>query len=134
MPDAQSVSPGPEDAPTQPCFRDDITNQTFNTGQEPSKSFTETFQSDPLKRGWYFDFDLLSIGREVIPGFPPRHEPGFRGLQLGSHQLRLDDPTTAAVTVAGDGLPWATTMSLSHALARIIHNVRRKDATRALIS
>jgi hypothetical protein len=79
LPDAQSVSPGPEDAPTQPCFRDDIANQTFNTGQEPAKSFTGTFQSDPLKRGWYFDFDLLGIGREVNAGFLPAMNPDSVG-------------------------------------------------------
>ncbi|MEI8040892.1 MAG: discoidin domain-containing protein [Verrucomicrobiota bacterium] len=175
-------------------FLASIANQTFNTGQEPAKSFTETFQTDPLKRGWYFDFDLLSIGREVNPGFLPAMNPdsvaynwdptnravrvrsawtsGLYGERTGafawqrrryahpvqsltrsnsfhaefdfqvesfgtdpanpiligmfntgslvttqSITLRMDGPTTAAVTVVGDGLPWATTMSLSHALA-----------------
>ena len=175
-------------------FLASIANQTFNTGQETAKAFAETFQTDPLQRGWYFDFDLLSIGREVNPGFLPAMNPdsvaynwdptnqavrvrsawtaGLYGertaafawqrrryvhplqaltrtntfhaefdfqvenfgadpanpILLGlfnsgslvttqSITLRLEGPTTAAVTVAGDGLPWATTLSLSHALA-----------------
>jgi hypothetical protein len=44
-------------------FLASIANRTFNTGQEQAAGFTETFQSDPLKRGWYFDFDMLGIGQ-----------------------------------------------------------------------
>jgi len=174
-------------------FLASIANQTFNTGQETAKSFTETFQTDPLRRGWHFDFDMLGIGREVNPGFLPAMNPdaiaynwdptnqavrvrsawttGLYGERTGafawqrrryvhplqaltrtntfhaefdfqvenfgadpanpillglfntsslvttqSITLRLDGPTTAAVTVAGDGLPWASALSLSHAL------------------
>ncbi len=174
-------------------FLASIANRTFNTGQEPSATFTENFQTDPLQRGWYFDFDMLSIGREVNPGFLPAMNPdsvaynwdptnqavrvrsawttGLYGERTGafawqrrryvhplqtltrsntfhaefdfqvenfgadpanpillglfnssslvttqSITLRLDGPTNAAVTVAGDGLPWASALSLAHAL------------------
>ena len=30
--------------------------------------FDEDFSSDPLRRGWYFDFDMLGIGRKRNPG------------------------------------------------------------------
>lgn len=43
-------------------FLASLRNQTFNTGREPAASFTENFATDPLTRGWYFDFDMLAIG------------------------------------------------------------------------
>ena len=72
-------------------FLASIANQTFNTGQEPSKSFTETFQTDPLRRGWHFDFDMLGIGREVNPGFLPAMNPDAIAYNW--------DPTNQAVRV-----------------------------------
>ena len=178
-------------------FLASIANRTFNTGQEQAAAFTETFQSDPLNRGWYFDFDMLGIGQWPeadygAPFCPPMNpasiaynwdptnqavrvrsawKTGELGEQTGafasqrrryvrplqpltrsnsfhaefdfqvesfgtdpanpillglfnssslvtnqSITLRLDSPTAAAVTVAGDGLPWASALSLSHTL------------------
>jgi len=48
-------------------FLASLSNQTFNTGSEPVAAFTEDFASDPLRRGWYFDFDMLDIGRKKAP-------------------------------------------------------------------
>lgn len=46
-----------------------LSNQTFNQGKECVFSFAENFTSDPLRQGWYFDFDMLAIGRKN-----PAHE------------------------------------------------------------
>ena len=45
-------------------FLASLANQTFNTGKEEVPSLTQDFASDPLARGWYFDFDMLAIGRK----------------------------------------------------------------------
>ncbi|HNT35277.1 MAG TPA: hypothetical protein PKH07_09805, partial [bacterium] len=52
-------------------FMASIANRTFNTGEERVSSVSEDFQTDPMKRGWYFDFDMLDIGQEVHEGFLP---------------------------------------------------------------
>ncbi len=52
-------------------FLSSLSNQTFNTGQEAVTSFSESFASDPLRRGWYFDFDMLAIGRKSNPDQEP---------------------------------------------------------------
>lgn len=44
-------------------FLASLTNQTFNTGREAVTQLREEFGSDPLARGWYFDFDMLDVGR-----------------------------------------------------------------------
>ena len=44
-----------------------VANQTFNTNQEAVTAFAEDFTTDPLRRGWYFDFDMLAIGKKVNP-------------------------------------------------------------------
>jgi hypothetical protein len=44
-------------------FMASIANRTFNTGREAVAHFTEEFQTDPMSRGWHFDFDMLNIGR-----------------------------------------------------------------------
>jgi hypothetical protein len=49
-------------------FLASIANRTFNTGAETSAAFTEDFQTDPLSRGWHFDFDMLNIGRRLDQG------------------------------------------------------------------
>lgn len=49
-------------------FLASITNQTFNTGREPVSGFEETFASDPLGSGWYFDFDMLHCAARSAPG------------------------------------------------------------------
>lgn len=49
-------------------FLASIANRTFNTGAEPVASFIEDFQTDPLRRGWHFDFDMLNIGRRLDQG------------------------------------------------------------------
>ncbi len=46
-------------------FLASIANRTFNTGNEPAATFIENFQTDPMRRGWHFDFDMLAIGREL---------------------------------------------------------------------
>lgn len=48
-------------------FLSSLSNQTFNTGQEAVARFSDNFASDPLRRGWYFDFDMLAIGRKSNP-------------------------------------------------------------------
>ncbi|MFM7244751.1 MAG: discoidin domain-containing protein [Planctomycetaceae bacterium] len=48
-------------------FLASIANRTFNLGTEAVASFTDDFSSDPLTSGWYFDFDMLSIGRKSDP-------------------------------------------------------------------
>ncbi len=44
-----------------------IANRTFNTGTEAALTLAEDFASDPLQRGWHFDFDMLDIGRKANP-------------------------------------------------------------------
>lgn len=44
-----------------------LSNETFNTGREAVASLTEDFKSNPLMRGWYFDFDMLDVGRRKDP-------------------------------------------------------------------
>tara|TARA_B100000809_G_scaffold266629_1_gene330365 strand:- start:783 stop:2684 length:1902 start_codon:yes stop_codon:yes gene_type:complete len=44
-----------------------LTNQTFNRGDEQVRSVQEDFSADPLLRGWYFDFDMLEVGRKLDP-------------------------------------------------------------------
>jgi len=51
-------------------FLASVANQTFNTGTEAVAAFTEEFTTDPLKRGWYFDFSFMDIGRR------PAHDDG----------------------------------------------------------
>lgn len=48
-------------------FLASLSNQTLNTGREATTSVTENFASDPLSRGWYFDFDMLDAGRKTSP-------------------------------------------------------------------
>jgi len=48
-------------------FMASIANRTFHTGREPVPAFTEDFQTDPMRRGWHFDFDILAIGRRPDP-------------------------------------------------------------------
>ena len=48
-------------------FLASLNNQTFNTKEEPVASFSEDFATDPMPRGWYFDFDMLAIGRKAAP-------------------------------------------------------------------
>jgi len=52
-------------------FLASLANQTFNTGREEVAAFTDDFREDPLGRGWYFDFDMLRIGRDLETGFLP---------------------------------------------------------------
>ncbi|RPI74084.1 MAG: hypothetical protein EHM42_15750 [Planctomycetaceae bacterium] len=42
-----------------------LSNQTFNRGTEQVTSLAEDFGDDPLLSGWYFDYDMLSIGRKT---------------------------------------------------------------------
>ncbi len=78
-------------------FLASIANRTFNTGQEPVSSFTETFQTDPLGRGWYFDFDMLNIGRRRDGG---TLFPFLAPMSLDSVSYRWD-VTNQAVRVQG---------------------------------
>ena len=56
-------------------FLASIANQTFNTGREEVESLSDDFSSDPLQRGWYFDFNMLDIGRDKHPEFLPVMSP-----------------------------------------------------------
>jgi hypothetical protein len=44
-----------------------LTNQTFNRGTEQTLAFEDAFDTDPLLSGWYFDFDMLKISRQLSP-------------------------------------------------------------------
>lgn len=44
-----------------------LSNQTFNTGHEAAATLNEDFATDPLLKGWYFDFDILKVGRKKAP-------------------------------------------------------------------
>lgn len=52
-------------------FMASIANQTFNTGRERVASFSEDFSSDPMARGWYFNFSFMDIGRRPAPDDGP---------------------------------------------------------------
>jgi hypothetical protein len=49
-------------------FLASLANQTFNTRNEAVAKLNEEFVADPLARGWYFDFDMLGVGRKRNPG------------------------------------------------------------------
>lgn len=75
-----------------------ITNQTFNTGNEAATKFVEDFSTDPLTRGWYFDFDILDVARKRKPdqampvfvrdGVPYRWVPEKKHLLVGNAWTR----------------------------------------------
>jgi formylglycine-generating enzyme len=44
-----------------------LSNQTFNTGHEAAYLLAEDFATNPLLKGWYFDFDILKVGRKKAP-------------------------------------------------------------------
>jgi len=46
-------------------FLASLSNQTWNAPKSTVSTFDEPFDTDPLTRGWYFDFDMLSIGRKA---------------------------------------------------------------------
>jgi len=48
-----------------------IANQTRNVKGQPIPTFDERFDSDPTRRGWAFDFDMLDAGRPIQTGFLP---------------------------------------------------------------
>ncbi|MDX1930450.1 MAG: hypothetical protein SFV81_28255 [Pirellulaceae bacterium] len=48
-------------------FLASLNNQTFNMRNEAVKSLAEDFANDPMRHGWYFDFDMLAIGRKADP-------------------------------------------------------------------
>ena len=48
-------------------FLASLSNQTLNTKREVAVSFTEDFATDPMLRGWYFDFDMVAIGQKASP-------------------------------------------------------------------
>lgn len=52
-----------------------LSNQTFNTGQEAATKVAEDFATDPLAKGWYFDFDMLDVGRSRKPEDTGLHMP-----------------------------------------------------------
>jgi hypothetical protein len=45
-------------------FLASISNQTLNTKKEQVRGLHEEFTTDPLLRGWYFDFDMLAISQK----------------------------------------------------------------------
>jgi len=53
-------------------FLASVANQTFNTGTEAVAAFTDDFATDPMKRGWYFDFSFMDIGRRQPEDGPPQ--------------------------------------------------------------
>ncbi len=48
-------------------FLASLSNQTFNTGREEATTLSEDFSTDPLRHGWYFDFDMLDIAKRRNP-------------------------------------------------------------------
>lgn len=48
-------------------FLASLRNRTFNMGSEEASNLDEDFATDPLQRGWHFDFDMLAIGRKSDP-------------------------------------------------------------------
>ncbi len=48
-------------------FLASLNNQTQNETGQLSTDFHEDFTTDPMLRSWYFDFDMLTIGRKAAP-------------------------------------------------------------------
>ena len=73
-------------------FLASLNNQTKNEEVEPPSSFQEDFTTDPMHRSWYFDFDMLSIGRKAEPNheatvmsvdsIPYRWDRGQKGISV----------------------------------------------------
>ena len=82
-------------------FLASLTNQTFNTGKEAVTQITERFETDPLAKGWYFDFDMLDVARSkngdqkmpvLLPeGVPYRWNANKKQLEVGSAWTRGPD-------------------------------------------
>jgi hypothetical protein len=79
-------------------FLASLNNQTFNTKGEATASFAETFATDPLQRGWYFDFDMLAIGRKADPD----HEAAV--MSVDSIPYRWDK-SAAELQILGESSP-----------------------------
>jgi hypothetical protein len=79
-------------------FLASLNNQTFNTKSDTTASFAETFTTDPMQHGWYFDFDMLAIGREADPD----HEAAV--MSVDSIPYRWDK-SAAELHVLGENSP-----------------------------
>lgn len=79
-------------------FLASLNNQTFNTKSDTTASFAETFITDPMQRGWYFDFDMLAIGRKADPD----HEAAV--MSVDSIPYRWDK-SAAELHVLGENSP-----------------------------
>lgn len=114
-------------------FMASIANQTFNTGREAVTYLIEDFDADPLARGWYFDFDMLDIGRH------PSEEHGFPFLPVMTTDSVAYkwDPTDQAVRVEGSwttGSRGETVAAMCWQRRRYVHPLRvlgRADDFRA---
>ena len=73
-------------------------NQTFNTKSDTTASFAETFTTDPMQHGWYFDFDMLAIGRKADPD----HEAAVMSVDSISYRW---DKSAAELHVLGENSP-----------------------------
>ena len=49
-------------------FLASLGNRTFNTGKEQVSLLDDAFLTDPLQKGWHFDFDMLDIAGAKKPG------------------------------------------------------------------
>ncbi len=63
QPDKQSLNP----------FLASLNNQTTNGNNQPVQELSEDFDTDPLRGGWTFDFDMLRTSRKL----DPVHEVGL---------------------------------------------------------
>lgn len=60
QPDKQELNP----------FLASLNNRTINSGNQAARDLSEKFETDPLRRGWSFDFDMLRISTKL----DPKHE------------------------------------------------------------
>ena len=84
---------GHTDYPRTPTERNpflwSLVNQTRRGRFPGPPAFDETFQTDPTRHGWAFDFDILDAGKVINPGFRPAFTTDTLGYAWNPKERRL---------------------------------------------
>ncbi len=80
-------------------FLSSLRNRTFNQGNEETATLAEDFATDPMQRGWFFDFDMLNIAGKkkpshAVPLMSIETQPYVWDKNAGALQVRGEPPTS----------------------------------------